>query len=270
MKFIASLAFMLLSCSLFAQPIQYVKVESNQGIHWGILEGQTVFELDDSPWNQPEETGTRYSLSAVTLHPPVTPTKVLAVGLNYRSHSGNAGASQPELFAKFPSSIQGDGPLFVPADAESVHYEGELVIVIGRRARKVSIDEARDYIFGITVGNDVSERGWQSSDLQWVRAKASDGFAPIGSILVEGLDWSDLMITTRVNGVVKQNESTANLLHSPEKIVSWISQYITLEPGDVIFTGTPGRTSGIEHGDIVEVSIEGVGAVRNRFLWESQ
>ncbi len=270
MKLFAYLSVLLLAGSLFADPIQYVKIQAEESEHWGILENQTVIELDNAPWNNPGRTGNRYPLSTVTLLPPVSPTKVLAVGLNYRSHSGNAGAAQPELFAKFPSSIQGSGPLLLPADAVSVHYEGELVIVIGRKAKKVSLEDAKDYIFGVTVGNDVSERGWQSSDLQWVRAKASDGFAPIGSVLVQGVDWSDLMITTRVDGVVRQNESTANLLHSPEKIVSWISRYITLEPGDVVFTGTPGRTRSIEPGALVEVSIEGVGTVQNRFIWESE
>ncbi len=145
---------------------------------------------------------------------------------------------------------------------------GELVLVIGKRIKNVTESEAKSGIFGVLAGNDLSERGWQFSDLQWVRAKGSDGFAPVSSTLVSGVDYSDLMITTKVNGKVRQQESTKNLLHSPEKIVSWTSRYITLEPGDVIFTGTPGSTQSIKAGDVVEVSIEKVGSVVNTLEWK--
>ncbi len=259
---------MMQATLLIAKPESYVKFTYNESESWGILREERIREIDAAPWLSQGPTGRIYSLHEVDLLPPVSPTKVLAIGLNYRSHSGEAGAAKPELFAKFPSSLQGEGDIMIPEDAGNIHYEGELVIVIGRKTKDVSVKEARNSIFGITIGNDISERNWQSSDLQWTRAKASDGFAPVGPYLVEGQDWSDLLISTYVNGELRQNESTAMLIHSPEEIVSWTSRYITLEPGDVIFTGTPGRTQRVRDGDIIEVRIEGIGTLKNRVFWK--
>ena len=258
----------LFTGTLFAEPVRYGRAQHEEAVIWGIIENETFYEIDGAPWGSPEKTGRFHKLSALTLLSPVDPSKVLAVGLNYRSHSGNSGASKPELFAKFPSSLSSAGDVMIPSDAVNIHYEGELVIVIGKKIKNVDILEAEEAIFGLTIGNDISERNWQSSDLQWVRAKGSDGFAPVGPYLVRGLDWSDLMVSTYVNGELRQNESTKMLIHSPQKIVSWISRYITLEPGDVIFTGTPGRTQSIKDGDTVEVRIEGLGKLENRFIWE--
>ncbi len=154
----------------------------------------------------------------------------------------------------------------LPPDAYSVHYEGEMVIVIGKRAVNVTEDQAAGYVFGISAGNDVSARDWQSSDLQWVRAKASDTFGPVGPVVARGLDYDDVLVETRVNGEVRQSERTSHLIHNVAKIVSFTSRYITLEPGDMIFTGTPGRTSRLEPGDVVEVTVEGVGTLRNRVV----
>ncbi|MDC7226969.1 MAG: fumarylacetoacetate hydrolase family protein [Spirochaetales bacterium] len=253
---------------LFADPVSFVKFTFKDSESWGILREHRIIEIDAAPWINQRETGRYYSLEEVDLLPPVSPTKVLAIGLNYRSHSGDAGAAKPELFAKFPSSVQGGGNILIPEDAVNIHYEGELVIVIGRETKDVDVREARESIFGITIGNDISERSWQSSDLQWTRAKASDGFAPVGPKLVQGQEWSDLLISTFVNGELRQNESTAKLIHSPEEIVSWVSRYITLEPGDIIFTGTPGRTQRVSEGDLIEVKIENIGILSNRVVWE--
>lgn len=268
MKRIALILFILYTSTINAESVSYGRTQMNDTIIWGIIDNDNFLEIEDAPWINSRTTGKFYKLSSLNLLAPVDPSKVLAVGLNYRSHSGNSGASKPELFAKFPSSLQGGGDILIPSDAENIHYEGELVIIIGKKIKKVDEKEARQAIFALTIGNDISERNWQSSDLQWIRAKASDGFAPLGPYLVQGLDWSDLMVSTFVNGELRQNESTAMLIHSPEKIVSWISQYITLDPGDVIFTGTPGRTQAIDDGDIVEVRIEGLGSLINRFIWE--
>ena len=144
-----------------------------------------------------------------------------------------------------------------------MHYEGEMVIVIGKRAVNVTAEQAGDYIFGISAGNDVSARGWQSSDLQWVRAKASDTFGPVGPVVATGLDYNNVLVETRVNGEVRQSERTTHLIHNVAKIVAFTSRYITLEPGDMIFTGTPGRTSRLAPGDVVEITVEGVGTLRN-------
>lgn len=187
--------------------------------------------------------------------------------MNYRSHAASASEGPPPLFAKFPSSLIAHGEdLIIPEDAGHPHYEGEMVIVIGKKAKNVPESEAHRYIFGVTAGNDVSERTWQSSDLQWLRGKASDGFGPVGPYIVTGLNYNDLKVETRLNGETRQSESTKMMIHSVAKIVSWSSRYFTLMPGDMIFTGTPGSTRGMKEGDIVEVEIEGVGVLRNKLV----
>jgi 2-keto-4-pentenoate hydratase/2-oxohepta-3-ene-1,7-dioic acid hydratase in catechol pathway len=145
----------------------------------------------------------------------------------------------------------------------NVHYEGELVVVIGKTAKNVSVEDASDYIFGVTAGNDVSERDWQRDDLQWLRAKGSDTFGPVGPVLVSGLDYNDLRVETRLNGEVRQAESTADLIFDIDTIVSYVSRYVTLCPGDIIFTGTPGSTRAMQPGDVVEIEVQGVGVLRN-------
>lgn len=243
---------------------RYVRYQHAGTVALGRLAGETIHELSGDLFNGPKDTGRTVALSAVTLLPPTVPSKVLAVGLNYRSHAGEAGARQPGLFAKLPSSLVGHGAaIVIPKDASRVHYEGELVVVIGKRAKNVSAADAPAYIFGVTAGNDVSERGWQGSDLQWLRAKASDTFGPVGPVIAVGLDYNDLKVETRVNGKVVQSESTRMLIHSVAKIVAFASRYFTLEPGDLIFTGTPGSTSAIKPGDTVEVEVQGVGVLRN-------
>ena len=170
----------------------------------------------------------------------------------------------PGLFAKFPSAIVGPGAdIVLPPDSENVHYEGELVLVIGKTAKAVSREDARSHIFGVTAGNDVSERNWQAADLQWFRAKASDTFGPVGPVVVAGLDSDALLVQTRLNGEVRQSESSADLIFDTSQIVSYVSQYVTLEPGDIIFTGTPGTTAAMQAGDVVEIEVEGVGVLRN-------
>ena len=203
-------------------------------------------------------------LDQVKVLAPVLPSKILAVGLNYRSHAGESGAGAPGLFSKFPNSLAGpDDPIWLFPESDNTHYEGELVIVIGKQAHNVSEADAPDYIFGVTAGNDITERTWQRTDLQWIRAKASDNFAPLGPFIVTGLNYNDLLVQTRVNGATTQSESSANLIHSVNKIVSYTSRYITLKPGDVIYTGTPGSTGAMSAGDVIEVEVEGVGILRN-------
>jgi 2-keto-4-pentenoate hydratase/2-oxohepta-3-ene-1,7-dioic acid hydratase in catechol pathway len=202
----------------------------------------------------------------VKLLAPCEPSKVIAVGLNYRSHLGTREpAAYPGLFAKYPTSIVGhEENIVLPADAQNVHYEGELVVVIGKRAKDVPPGQAAGYIFGVTAGNDVSERDWQSADLQWFRAKAADTFAPMGPAIVSGLNYNDLLLQTRLNGEVVQSERTKDLIFNVDTIVSYVSRYVTLLPGDVIFTGTPQTTRAFKAGDVIEVEIEGVGVLRNR------
>ncbi len=244
---------------------KYVRYSYEGRVTYGVLEGEAIRELEGDLFAGSRETGRTVALSEVRLLAPCEPSKVIAVGLNYRSHLGERPApEQPGIFAKLPSAIIGpEDEIAIPADASNVHYEGELVVVIGRKAKDVPVAEAADYVFGVTAGNDVSERAWQRGDLQWLRAKASDSFAPIGPAIVTGLSYNDLLVQTRLNGELRQSERTRDMLHDVEAIVSYISRYITLLPGDVIFTGTPGTTDAMQPGDVVEVEIEGVGVLQN-------
>lgn len=244
---------------------RYLRYESDGTASYGLLVGDEVRPIRGDLFGEYEVLSTRLSLSDLHLLAPVTPSKVIAVGLNYQSHLGDrAPAEYPGLFAKYPTSIVGpEAPIVRPPDSRNLHYEGEMVIVIAREARDVPVEEAREYVFGVTAGNDVSERDWQSADLQWFRAKGSDSFGPVGPFLVTGLDHNDLLLQTRVNGEVRQSERTRDLIFDVEEIVSYVSRYVTLYPGDVIFTGTPGTTQALEPGDVVEVELEGVGVLRN-------
>jgi 2-keto-4-pentenoate hydratase/2-oxohepta-3-ene-1,7-dioic acid hydratase in catechol pathway len=266
-----ALATLVLAASgpLDAQAVvRYVRYSVGTTTAYGILDGETIRELDGAPYASPRATGRTRRLADVTLLAPVVPGKVIAVGLNYRSHLGTRPvAAYPGLFAKYPSSIVGpEAAIRYPSDAKNLHYEGELVIVIGRKASNVPKEEAASYVFGVTAGNDVSERDWQASDLQWFRAKASDSFGPLGPHLVTGLNYGDLLLQTRLNGEVVQSERTKDLIFDVPTIVSYLSRYVTLEPGDVIFTGTPQTTRPMKPGDVVEIELEGVGVLRNRVV----
>jgi 2-keto-4-pentenoate hydratase/2-oxohepta-3-ene-1,7-dioic acid hydratase in catechol pathway len=247
------------------ETIRYLRFSAGGSAAHGLLDGETVHELDGDPIAGASETDRRYPLGEVTLLPPCRPSKVIAVGLNYRSHlRGRPVPAYPGIFAKFPSTLTGhESPIVLPSDAADVHYEGELVVVIGRETRNVSVAEAPAHIFGVTAGNDVSERNWQRDDLQWVRAKGSDTFGPVGPVIATGLDYKDLSLETRLNGEVRQSDSTRDLIFDVDALVSFISRYLTLLPGDLVFTGTPGSTAAMSPGDVVEVEVEGVGVLRN-------
>jgi 2-keto-4-pentenoate hydratase/2-oxohepta-3-ene-1,7-dioic acid hydratase in catechol pathway len=248
----------------------YVRYTHNGTTAYGILEGETIRELKGDLFAKPAPTGRLVKRAEVQLLAPCEPRQVIAVGLNYKSHLGERPpAAYPGLFAKLPGSIVGhDASIVIPADSENIHYEGELVVVMGRRAKNVSRADAASYIFGVTAGNDVSERAWQKADLQWFRAKASDTFGPMGPAIVTGLNYNDVLLETRLNGEVVQSERTRDLLFDVEAIVSYVSQYVTLDPGDVIFTGTPDVTRPFKAGDVIEVEIEGIGVLRNRAVKE--
>jgi 2-keto-4-pentenoate hydratase/2-oxohepta-3-ene-1,7-dioic acid hydratase in catechol pathway len=219
-------------------------------------------------------TGVRRRLSEVTLLCPGTPGKVLAVGRNYKSHLGSRPQpSQPEIFYKPVSCLQDpDAPIVIPRDSTDLHFEGELVLVIGKRVRRASKDDAQAAIFGVTCGNDISERAWQSGpakDLQWWRAKGSDTFGPFGPAVVTGVDYGNLRLQSRLNGAVVQDQTTADLIFDCATVVSFISSYVTLEQGDLIYTGTPGETRAMKPGDVVEVEIENIGVLHNPVVAES-
>lgn len=261
--------------STLAQEVtKYVRYTHNDSVAYGILDGGRVRELDRAPWNGGAPTGTVTSADDVTLLAPAEPSKVIAVGYNYISHREDMTHEEsrpipehPPLFLKLPTTITGpDTDIVYPADATNLHYEGELVIVVGKTASRVSADEAHEYIFGVTAGNDVSERSWQANDLQWLRAKASDTFGPLGPSIVSGLNYLDLQVQTRLNGETMQSQSSRDHIHDVHAILSFVSQYVTLYAGDIIYTGTPGATSAMKPGDVVEIEVEGVGILRNRVV----
>ncbi|UCC71987.1 MAG: fumarylacetoacetate hydrolase family protein [Gemmatimonadota bacterium] len=244
---------------------RYVRYEREGREAYGVLDGDTIHEMEGDLFAGARETATQIGLAEVRLLAPSLPSKVIAVGLNYRSHlKGRPEPAEPGLFAQLPSAVVGpDDEIVIPPDAKDVHYEGELVVVIGRKAKNVPAARASDFIFGVTAGNDVSERNWQRSDLQWLRAKASDTFAPVGPAIAAGLDYNDLLVRTRLNGELRQSERTRDLIFNVETIVSYVSRYVTLLPGDLVFTGTPGTTAAMQPGDVVEVEVEGIGVLRN-------
>ena len=270
MRRLCVLAIVLAAAAVAAAEQQsvtrYVRYSLGGATSYGILEGDAIRELKGDLFASPAPTGRRVKLAEVKLLPPCVPSKVIAVGLNYKTHLGERSAAEyPGLFAKYPTSIIATGEnIVIPSDANNVHYEGEMVVVIGKRAKNVSKADAKSYVFGVTAGNDVSERDWQKQDLQWFRAKASDTFGPLGPAIVTGLNYDDLLLETKLNGEVVQSQRTKDLIFDVATIVSYLSRYVTLEPGDVIFSGTPGTTRAFKPGDTIEVVIEGIGTLRNR------
>jgi 2-keto-4-pentenoate hydratase/2-oxohepta-3-ene-1,7-dioic acid hydratase in catechol pathway len=262
-----------------AATTRYVRFEHDDVISYGVWDGDVVRELEGDPFTGTTHSGRVLPAAEARFLVPCEPSKVIAVGLNYASHRVHVESSEgvfhtvtgqpaatdrPVVFAKFPTSLIPDGEDIVfPDDAKNVHFEGEMALVIGKKAKGVSVEAARDHVFGVTVCNDLVDREWLLEDLQWFRAKGSDAFGPIGPAIVTGLDYNDLRLETRVNGEVRQSSNTGELVFSPDVILSYCSRYVTLMPGDVIFTGTPGKTQEVTRGDTIEVEIEGIGVLRN-------
>lgn len=253
-------------------PQKFARFRAGSRTAYGQVQGESIVEFDGGLFGARKPNGKTHKLGSIQLLYPVEPTKVLAIARNYRSHlnSGKSSAPEPkrpEIFYKPLTCLQHPGhPITLPAGSTDVHFECELVVVIGKRAKNVAKADAHAYIFGITAGNDVSERQWQNGpdkDIQWWRAKGSDTFGPLGPYVVTGLDYANLTIQTRLNGKVMQKDSTSMLIFDIPTMVSFASKYVTLEPGDLIFTGTPGRTSRMQNGDVCEVELEGVGTLKN-------
>ena len=252
--------------------MHYVRYKANGKTAYGLLKGNAIHELSGNIFGKPKQTGKRVALSKAELLVPCKPGKIIAIGLNYKSHIGDRPApSKPEMFLKTPTSLlDPGGDILIPkGSGGDVHFEGELVIVMGKKGKHIAADKAKDYIFGYTCGNDVSEREWQGGsaakekDLQWARAKSSDTFSPLGPVIATDVDPRSLHLQTRLNGKIMQEQVTSDLIYDVYEIVAQCSQTMTLEPGDVIFTGTPGHTEKMREGDVVEVEIKGIGVLRN-------
>jgi 2-keto-4-pentenoate hydratase/2-oxohepta-3-ene-1,7-dioic acid hydratase in catechol pathway len=274
-SFAAAVAGILLgvTASAVAQTqTRYVRYETGGRTAWGVLEGETIRELSGSIFATPapKPNGRTVKLAEVKLLPPAEAKKVIAAGLNYKSHIGEQSpAKYVGLFAKYPTSLIGHNDnIIYPADASVVHYEAEVCVVIGKKAKNITAAQVKDHVFGVAPCNDVSERGWQKADLQWFRAKAADTFGPIGPALVTNVDYNKMKLIGRHNGKVVQETTTDLLIFSIDNIVSYTSRYITLEPCDVIFTGTPGTTQAMQPGDTFEVEIVGLGTLRNKVVAE--
>ena len=234
-------------------------------VHYGVVERDTVNQIAGTPFGRQRPSGREFPLAQVKLLAPVRPRKIFAMALNYSSHKGDQKLpTEPQPFFKVPTCIIGPGdPIVLPKGAGRVEEEAELVVVIGRRCHKVSESMALDCVLGYTCGNDVSAREWQRGDIQWWRAKSSDTFGPIGPYIVTDIDPSRLRMWARVNGKEVQSCNTSELVFGVPALVSFISQVVTLEPGDLIFTGTSGKPGPISAGDVVEVEIEKVGVLSN-------
>ena len=213
----------------------------------------------------------------VKILPPLMPSKIVAIGLNYAKHvtevklDRNA-PSAPLFFLKPPTSIIGpEEGIIYPENSKELHYEGELAVIIKKRTRKIRLEEAPDYILGYTCLNDVTARDWQRSDGQWTRGKSFDTFCPIGPVIAMDIkNPNALKIETRLNGLVRQSATTADLLFNVEELVTYISHHMTLLPGDIIATGTPEGVGPMKVGDTVEVEIEKIGVLRNYVIEERE
>jgi 2-keto-4-pentenoate hydratase/2-oxohepta-3-ene-1,7-dioic acid hydratase in catechol pathway len=257
--------------------MKIVRYEHLNQIAYGNLLADGVIErLNGCPFSGAVSvTNDRVALSAVKLLTPIERPRIFGAGFNYVAHIKETGWEMPELpalFVKPESALIGPNEnIIYPKGATNVHYEAELVVAIGRRARRVSEENALEYVLGYTCGNDVSDRSIQAKEMKFgclFAGKAFDTFAPIGPTIATDLDPSNLQIVGRLNGQVKQNASTSDLLFSVPKLVAYMSTFMTLEPGDIIMTGTPSGVGPIKPGDRFDVEIEGIGILSNSVVKE--
>jgi 2-keto-4-pentenoate hydratase/2-oxohepta-3-ene-1,7-dioic acid hydratase in catechol pathway len=243
--------------------------DGSPGVHYGLLEGDSIAETRSL---FATERGGTYRLGDVRLLPPTWPSKIVCVGRNYREHAkelGNEVPGEPLLFLKPPSSLiaTGDAILY-PSLSQRVDYEGELGLIVGRRARRVKREEAWDYIFGFTCVNDVTARDLQKKDGQWTRGKGFDTFCAVGPCVVakNDLPFEGLRVRTYVDGACVQDGSVREMIFPPDVIMEYVTQFMTLEPGDLIATGTPPGVGPLQPGATVRVEIDGIGALENHVI----
>ncbi len=261
--------------------MKYCRFNLSGAVHYGLVESvagsdeitrlllHSPQDSDGDVEGLPSRRMDHLPLAQATLLPPVQPTKIVCVGRNYREHAAELGHDVPQeplLFLKPPSSLlPPGGTILRPKVSERTDYEGELGVVIARRCHQLTeSDDVRPYILGYTCVNDFTARDLQNKDGQWTRAKGFDTFCPVGPLVVDGLDpWAGVQVETRVNGEVRQSGSTKDFIFPLDVIIRYISQVMTLEPGDLISTGTPKGVGPVAAGDVIEVSIEGIGKLQN-------
>ena len=244
-----------------------VRCEAGGGPRYGRLSGDEVRLLDAAPWAGGRETGETVALAGARLLPPCEPTKVVGIGRNYAAHAKELGhdlPSAPLVFLKPATTVIGPGePIVLPPTSREVHHEAELAVAIGRRCRNVPEDAAAAVIAGYTCVNDVTARDLQRAEVQFTRAKGFDTFCPLGPWIEETLDLAALPVRCRVNGTVKQDGNTRDLIFGLPRLVAFVSSVMTLLPGDVIATGTPAGVGPIVAGDVVEIEVGGIGTLSN-------
>ncbi len=260
--------------------MKWCRFQNKAAASYGIIEDDDVIAVEGSPFEQYQQTSERHPLASVKLLVPVIPPTFYAAGLNYREHVIEQAHKRGEE-PKFPpeadvgyranNALIADGEaIVIPKDAsELVQYEGELVAVIGKQCRNVTEAQALDYVFGYTIGNDVSERTWQRGDRTLWRAKNTDTFKPMGPWIVTGLDPATLTAMIRLNGQEVSSYRVADAIFSVQTFISRMSTYLTLYPGDVLWMGTDGAPENMKHGDLIEVDIPGIGVLRNPVVRES-
>ena len=249
--------------------IRYIQGKESPRYGWVLTQGEEtlVGALEGSPFGEFRRLEADQPLQAVRLLAPLQPSKIICVGRNYAAHAKEHGAEVPEvplLFLKPPSSVIGIGEQIVlPPQSQQVEHEAELVVVIGKRGRWIPPEDAASYILGYTIGNDVTARDLQRRDGQWTRGKGFDTFCPLGPWIETSLDPSDVLVQTRVNGEMRQMAPTREMMFPVEQLIAFISSVMTLNPGDLILTGTPAGIGPLHAGDTVEVSVEGIGSLTN-------
>ncbi|MFL6530380.1 MAG: fumarylacetoacetate hydrolase family protein [Chthoniobacterales bacterium] len=235
---------------------------------FGEVHEEQVHRLTSAPWLGGESDGKNYSLGELQIDLPVAPSKLIAVGLNYAEHIAEMNRTPlgtPLIWFKAPTSLlPHNGTIEIAFANHQTHYEGELGVVIGKRAKNVSVDDALDYVFGYTCAQDISDRDLQSSEKQFARAKSFDTYTPVGPFIYTDVDVTDLALTLRQNGEVRQHTRTSQMIYPVSEIVAFTSQALTLLPGDLILTGTPSGVGPIHEGDELELRIGDWPPLRNR------
>lgn len=250
--------------------MKFVRFEKDDKISYGVLDGKNIAEISGQPFEKPLiYTKKIYSLEEVKILSPVTPSKIIGIGLNYAEHieeMKDKKPATPKMFMKPSTSVIGTGETIIyPTHmSKRVDYEGELGIVIGKITKNVAVEEAKDCIFGYTIVNDVTARDLQKMDGVWTRAKGFDTFCPIGNVVETDIDPLNLHIVTYINGEIKQDSFTSHMIFNVYELVSYVSKIMTLLPGDVIASGTPKGVGPLNIDDEVEISIEGIGTLKNR------